>query len=90
MDSLLNRHELDAQADQPARHFALTFYPISEMAANTEIYGGTEPAGWITAHGDVWFPSNRGPIHILPFERPSLPPPPLRIDAVLADADPSR
>jgi ligand-binding sensor domain-containing protein/signal transduction histidine kinase len=86
--SLLNRHELDAQADQPARHFALTFYPISEMAANTEIYGGTEPAGWITAHGDVWFPSNRGPIHILPFERPSLPPPPLRIDAVLADGRP--
>jgi len=86
--SLLNRHELDAQADLPVRHFALTFYPISEMAANTEIYGGTAPSGSITGQGDVWFPSNRGPIHILPFQRPLLPPPPLRIDTVLADGRP--
>lgn len=86
--SLLNRHELDAQAELGTRHFALTFYPISEMAANTEIYGGTSPAGSITAQGDVWFPSNRGPIHILPLQRPSLPPPPLGIDAVLADGRP--
>ncbi len=83
--SLLNRHELDAQAELSVRHFALTFYPIAEMAANTEIYGGTEPAGSITPRGDVWFPSNRGPIHIFPFERPAPSPPPLRIDTVLAD-----
>lgn len=86
--SMLNRHELDAQAGRPARHFALTFYPISEMAANTEIYGGTQPSGSITAQGDVWFPSNRGPIHIPSVQRPSLPPPPLHIDAVLADGRP--
>jgi ligand-binding sensor domain-containing protein/signal transduction histidine kinase len=87
--SMLNRHELDAQADSPVRHFALTFYPISEMAANTEIYGGTASSGSITAQGDVWFPSNRGPIHILPFHRPLLPPPPLRIQAVLANGRPA-
>jgi ligand-binding sensor domain-containing protein/signal transduction histidine kinase len=83
--SLLNRHELDAHAELPSRHFALTFYPISEMAANTEIYGGTQPSGCISAQGEVWFPSNRGPILILPVQRPSLPAPPLRIQAVLAD-----
>jgi ligand-binding sensor domain-containing protein/signal transduction histidine kinase len=83
--SFVNRHELDGQAELPARHFALTLYPISEMAANTEIYGGTEPAGTISPHGDVWFPSNRGPIHILPFQRPMPPPPPLLIQAVVAD-----
>jgi ligand-binding sensor domain-containing protein/signal transduction histidine kinase len=82
--SLLNRHELDAQAELPVRHFALTFYPISEMAANTEIYGGTKPAGSITPQGDVWFPSNRGPIHIFPSEHHA-PPPPLRIEGVHAD-----
>ena len=82
--SLLNRHELDVQAELPVRHFALTFYPISEMAANTEIYGGTEPAGSITPQGDVWFPSNRGPIHISPVERHALPPP-LCIKSVEAD-----
>ncbi|MGH9606809.1 MAG: ATP-binding protein [Terracidiphilus sp.] len=55
------------------------------MAANTEIYGGTQPSGCITAAGDVWFPGNLGPIHVLPFERSTLPPPPLRIQSVLAD-----
>jgi ligand-binding sensor domain-containing protein/signal transduction histidine kinase len=83
--SMLNRPELDQQAEWPARHFALTFYPISDMAANTEIYGGTQPSGCITAQGDVWFPSNRGPIHIVPSQRPLLAPPPLHIQAVLAD-----
>ena len=83
--SLLNRHELDTQAKSATRHFAVTFYPIAEMASNTEIYGGTQSSGCITADGDVWFPSNRGPIHILPFQRFLLPPPPLRIQSALAD-----
>ena len=83
--STLDRHELDAQADWPTRHLAQTFYPISEMPANTEIYGGTEPSGYITPQGDVWFPSNRGPLHIVPSQQPLAPPPPLRIQAVIAD-----
>lgn len=87
--SMLSRSELDAQAGTTARHFALTFYSIVGMAANTEIYGGTQPSGCITAAGDVWFPSNRGPIHILPYRRSSQPSPPLRIEQVLADGLPA-
>lgn len=87
--SVLNRHELDAQAYSFPRHFALTFYSTSDMAANTEIYGGTQPSGCITAAGDVWFPGNMGPIHVLPFRRSNLPPPPLRIQSVLADGVPA-
>jgi len=83
--SLLDRHELDAEAEAATRHFAVTLYSISEMAPNTEIYGGTQPSGCITAEGDVWFPSSRGPIHILPYQRSMLPPPPLHIQSVLAD-----
>lgn len=82
---LLNRHELDAQANSFPRHLALTFYSTADMAANTEIYGGTQPSGCITAVGDVWFPSNLGPIHIVPSERAPLPPPPLHIQTVVAD-----
>ena len=48
----LNRHELDAQAEAPTRHFALIFYSIAEMAANTTrdlrrhgILGLHHPAG---------------------------------------------
>ena len=83
--SLLNRHELDAQADSFPRHFALTFYSTTDMAANTEIYGGTQPSGCITAEGDVWFPSNLGPLHIPHARQTPLPPPPFRIQSVLAD-----
>ena len=81
----VSRRELDNQADSSPRHLALAFYSAAEVAANTEIYGGTQSSGSITAAGDVWFPSNLGPIHILPQRRMPLPPPPLHIDAVLAD-----
>ncbi len=83
--SLLIRHDLDAQAESPVRHLALTFHSIFEMEGNTEIYGGTQSAGSITAEGDVWFPSSRGPIHILPVQRSLLAPPPLQLQATLAD-----
>lgn len=86
--SQLNRHDLDAQADRTVRHLALTLHSIFEMEANTEIYGGTQPSGSITAEGDVWFPSSRGPIHILPAARTLLPPPPLQLQAALADGRP--
>lgn len=88
--SMLNRRELDAQADSFPRHFALNFYSTADMAANTEIYGGTQPSGCITPSGDVWFPGNLGPIHVLPFQPSLLPPPPLRIQSVLADGVPAQ
>ena len=86
--ALVNRHELDARAESMTRHLSLAFYSTADVAANTEIYGGTQSAGCITATGDVWFPSNLGPIHILPRQRLPLPPPPLFIQAVLADGRP--
>lgn len=86
--SLLNRNDLDAQADSTVRHLALVFYSIFEMEGNTEIYGGTQSSGCITAQGDVWFPTSRGPIHIVPVQRSLLPPPPVRLRATLADGRP--
>ena len=87
--SLLDRHQLDAQANTFPRHLALTFYSISEMEGNTEIYGGTQPSGYIAPEGDVWFPSNRGLIHVQPLQSAPLPPPPIRILSVIADGHPS-
>jgi signal transduction histidine kinase/ligand-binding sensor domain-containing protein len=87
--ALVNRHELDAQAELFPRHFALTFYSTADMAANTEIYGGTQSSGCITPQGDVWFPSNLGPLHIPPLGRTALPPPPLFIQGVRADGRPA-
>jgi ligand-binding sensor domain-containing protein/signal transduction histidine kinase len=84
----VNRRELDEQADSAPRHLALAFYSVADVAANTEIYGGTQSSGCITADGYIWFPSNLGPVYILPERRLPLPPPPLHIDAVLADGRP--
>ena len=86
--SLLDRHDLDAQAEEYPRHLRLTLYSTAEMPANTEIYGGTQPAGCITPEGEAWFPSNLGPIHVLPLQSPPLQPPPLIIQSVLADGQP--
>ena len=86
--SLLNRYELDAQAYSFPRHLALTFYSTASIAANVEIYGDTKSSGCIAPSGDVWFPSNLGPIHISPSQRPPLAPPPLQIQRVLADGRP--
>jgi len=88
--SVLNRRELDEQAGAGVRHFSLTFYSIAEMGANTEMYGGTESSGCVAPDGDVWFPSNRGPIRIHRLQTVQLPPPPLHIESVLADGVPLR
>jgi ligand-binding sensor domain-containing protein/signal transduction histidine kinase len=62
--SLLNRRELDEVADGVQTHLSLELYGISDEVENTELYGGTQPAGCIGQHEDVWFPSNKGPLHI--------------------------
>lgn len=86
--SLLNRHELDAAADHPGQALALTLYGISNEVEGAQIYGGRQSSGCLDAQGDVWFPSNRGPIHILrnAMEHPSVPP--VAINEVLVDGRP--
>ncbi len=86
--SLLNRHELDAAADHPSQHLALTFYGISNEVNAAQIYGGRQPSGCLDAQGEVWFPTNRGPLHILKVSAQSLPLPPVVIHDVLVNGRP--
>ncbi len=89
--ALVNRHELDAQADSFPRHLALTFYSTADMAANTEIYGGTQPSGCITAAGRRLVPEQSRAAFTFSFRTDAaLPPPPLHIQAVLADGRSAR
>ena len=83
--SLLDRRELDSFADHPLQYLAFTLYEIPNEVNTTQIYGGRQPSGCLDAQGDVWFPSNRGPIHILRdvTDLPSLPP--VAINEVLVD-----
>jgi signal transduction histidine kinase/ligand-binding sensor domain-containing protein len=73
--SAVSRHNLDWVADHPGFHPPVTLYGLSDGVEATQIYGGVAPAGCLAANGEVWFPSNRGPVRIAPLEaRPgSLP-----------------
>ncbi len=71
----VSRKDLDRLAEHPGFHPAVTLYGLSDGVEATQIYGGVAPAGSLTANGEVWFPSNRGPVRIAqPETRPeSLP-----------------
>jgi len=83
--SAVSRRDLDRLADQPGFHPAVTLYGISDGVEATQIYGGVAPAGCLTPSGEVWFPSNRGPVRIVPLEtRPGMLPQ-VVLDRVLVD-----
>jgi len=83
--SLLNRHELDLAAENPAQHLSLALYGISNEVETTQIYGGRQPSGCLGTQGDVWFPSNKGPIHILRNVVEPSPLPPVVVNEVVVD-----
>jgi ligand-binding sensor domain-containing protein/two-component sensor histidine kinase len=83
--SLLNRRELEAAADHPGQRVSLTFYGISNEVSAAQIYGGRQPSGCIDTRGEVWFPTNRGPVHILSATAPHAAAPPVAISEVLVN-----
>ena len=91
--SLLRRRELDAASADSGQHVSLTFYGVSDEVETTQIYGGRQPSGCVDGADGVWFPSNKGPIHIAHESQPQLPLPPVVVDDVAIDgrsADPTQ
>jgi ligand-binding sensor domain-containing protein/signal transduction histidine kinase len=86
--SLFRRDDLDAHAESPAHPLAVTFFSLGELSGSVEIYGGTQPSGAITPEGEVWFPSSRGPLHIVPAARSAPAPPSVYFDSILAGGSP--
>jgi ligand-binding sensor domain-containing protein/signal transduction histidine kinase len=86
--SMVDRHAIES-ALAPGVHprISLTLYPISQEFDSAELYGGMQPAGFISQRKEVWFPSNKGPVHIqIPREsQRSQPSFPVVIDHILAD-----
>jgi ligand-binding sensor domain-containing protein/signal transduction histidine kinase len=64
--SSLSRRDLDKLADHPEFRPAVTLYGLSDGVEATLMHGGTQPAGALTTRGELWFPSNRGPVRVLP------------------------
>ena len=83
--SAVNRKELDAIADHPKRPVALSLYGVSDGLETIQMCGGEKPAGVLTSHGEVWFPSSRGPVRVSIGSPMSSKPAPVVIDQVIAD-----
>jgi len=64
--SSVSRRDLDRLAKQPDSQPAVTLYGLSDGVEATQMHGGTQPAGALTSSGELWFPSNRGPVRVLP------------------------
>jgi ligand-binding sensor domain-containing protein/signal transduction histidine kinase len=83
--SVLNRHELDDFATGRLHHLSLSFYSTSTDAEGVQMFGGMQTAGVLTPDGDVWYPSNRGLVHIAHPGTMVRSPAPLVITSVRAD-----
>ncbi len=83
--ALLQRREMDEAADHPGRHFSLTLYGVSSEVETAQIYGGRQPSGCLDKDDGVWFPSNKGPIHIAHETVPPLQLPQVAIDEAIVD-----
>jgi ligand-binding sensor domain-containing protein/anti-sigma regulatory factor (Ser/Thr protein kinase) len=67
---------------------ALTFYVNSVNMNSAQLYGGLQPEGVVSANGDVWFPSNKGAVHISVNKIVPSSPSPIRIESVIANGRP--
>jgi ligand-binding sensor domain-containing protein/signal transduction histidine kinase len=79
------REDLDRLADHPDFRPAVTLYGLSDGVEATQMHGGTQPAGSLTPSGELWFPSNRGPVRILPDQTHLGDLPNVVIEQVLVD-----
>ncbi len=83
--SSVARSDLDRNANQPDFRPAVTLYGLSDGVEATQMHGGTQPAGCLTPSGELWFPSNRGPVRILPDQTRPGDLPKVVIEQVLVD-----
>jgi len=67
---------------------ALTFYEDSTDLDSAEFYSGLQPEGLLSANGDVWFPSNKGAVHISVGKIVPAKASPIRIEDVMAGGQP--
>ncbi len=83
--SSVSRHDLDNFAEHPDFRPAITLYGVSDGVEATLMHGGTQPAGALTPNGELWFPSNRGPVRVLPDQTRPGDLPQVVIEQVLVD-----
>jgi ligand-binding sensor domain-containing protein/signal transduction histidine kinase len=83
--SSVSRSDLDKLADHSEYRPAVTLYGLSDGVEATQMHGGTQPAGALTSGGELWFPSNLGPVRVLPDQTKPGDLPQVVIEQVLVD-----
>jgi ligand-binding sensor domain-containing protein/signal transduction histidine kinase len=83
-----DRKELDSTADGSKPSIHVIPYGTAEGMATSQMNGGFQPAGAITAAGDLWFPSVKGAVRIAPTRIPVRHTAPVLIERIVADDQP--
>ena len=83
--SRLRFSDLDGFANGAGSRVNLTFYQDSRALESGALYSGMQPEGAVAPNGDVWFPSNKGAVHIAVKQIVPETPSPVVIDQVTAE-----
>jgi len=84
--SRINARELEQRSTNASRPVTQMLFSRADAGPIAGLYGGTQPAAAMTADGEVWFPTVRGPVHIATKDDSTdLSGPKIFIDRVLAD-----
>lgn len=80
--------ELNAVAENRARTFAVVLYGTADGLAATQMNGGSQPVGTLSADGHVWFANVKGLVHIDPDLVRPVRTPPVLIEEVIVNEKP--
>ena len=69
----MSRRDLESLPRDASDDVAVRLYDTTEGLNTNQMRGGVQPAGVVTASGEIWLPSTKGAVLILPDvpERPS-------------------
>lgn len=76
---------LHAQSSQQRAFLGVTVYDMPYSADGAQMYGGRQPSGCLGPDGGVWFPSNKGAVHVVPEPQQTYAPPRILITSVVSD-----
>lgn len=76
---------LNAESFQRTSFLGVTVYDMPYGGDGAQMYGGRQPSGCLGPDGGVWFPSNKGAIHVLPEQPKPYAVPRILITSALSD-----
>jgi ligand-binding sensor domain-containing protein/signal transduction histidine kinase len=81
----VKRQDLQQTLSDSSHRPAISLYGTSEGMETNQMNGGVQPAGAVSASGEIWFPSTRGAVRIVPDQTAPASVPRVLIEQVVAD-----